>query len=841
MFYRVGRHLKFFRAEPVPNCKGNNMTNESMALSRRSFLKTSAVATGAVAVTGALPLGSQALATTEEKERTIDYITDSVCRPNCFAYCHMNFHVRNGNIVKTSRADFKDTDYNRICLRGLSHVQRIYGEDRIKHPMRRVGERGSGEWEQITWEEAIEEVTSEFKRIQSTYGSQAVAFSPVSGNIGMLNGNVFGVVGMLMNTIKATSIEPSVDAALTMGVNRVCGNMGPWVGNEAKDMINAKTIITWGSNLTEAQPQEWHFLQEAIEAGTKLIVIDPTFTELASKADKWIPIRPGADGALALSMMNVIISENLIDREFLIKHTVAPFLVNTETGRFLHGSEIGIPATQGPADELTGEPTVIDPSACWDNATSAPVLADLAASPSLSGAHEINGVLYRTAYDLLQEEVAKYPPAVAEGLTEIPAKEIIELARTSAQGPVTHRCGFGPQAYNNGVHTIHAGITMCALTGNIGKPGASYGASWNLYPGVNWMMQYPNGINMNPSISTLALRNVMRTGKFLGMDYPIKGMIVYTGNPLSTAVNTNELRSDVFDKMEFIVTVDSTLTDTARYSDILLPCAMWFEVEDVIPGGQTHYIQHAKKVIDPLYESKSDADIFRMIGDKMGVGEYIPQDNDEFLTKALDSELGKMFWINYPILKSQQAMRYMADPFIAWEGNNFLTPSGRMEFYIEEAEAQYLSELPVDQDREHLPRFIQPAEAWPENELYEKYPFVCMSERARWRAHTQWYANPWINELAEEPTVKMNPIDAKAKSFESGQYLECFNDRGHAVARLIISDGVRPGTLVYPKGWQAFQHKAGCWSELLSSVYDPVGVNQNFMDVLCDVRKWEGA
>lgn len=815
------------------------MTEPTTALTRRSFLKTSA-AVGAVAVSGTVPLGTQAFAASPEGGRAVEYEIDSVCRPNCFGYCHLNFHVRNGAIVKTSMAEFKDPAYNRVCLRGLSHVQRIYGEDRIKHPMRRVGERGAGEWEQISWDEAIDEIAQKFMQVQADFGPQALAFAPVSGNIAMLNGNSFGVVGMLSNALKATSIGPCVDAALTVGVNRVCGNYGPWVGNEPKDMVNAKTVVAWGANLTEAQPHEWHFLQEAIEAGTKLVVIDPTFTELAAKADLWVPIRPGSDAALALSMMNVILAEGLHDKEFLAKHTVAPFLVNTETGKFLRGSEIGIPATEGPVNKQTGKPTVVDLAVAWDAAIDAPNLADASQSPAITGMHEIGGVVYRTAFDLLKEETDKYPPSEAEKLTEIPAETIVELAHIAADSPVTHRAGFGPQAYCNGVHSIHAGMTLCALTGNVGKPGASFGANWNMYPGVNWMMQFAAGLNTTPPVSTLALRNVMRTGKFLGKDFPIKAMIVYTGNPLSTAVDINELRRDVYDKMEFIVTIDSSFTDTARYSDIVLPCAMWFEVEDVIPGGQTHYIQHANKVIDPLYESKPDSEIFRMIADKMGVGDLIPKDDEVFLTKALDSEVGKLFHIDYPTLKSQQAMRYMADPFIAWEGNKFLTPSGRMEFYVEEAKPNMVTDLPIDYEREHLPRFFPPAEAWPENELYEKYPFVCMSERPRWRAHTQWYANPWINELAVEPTVKMNPVDMQARSLKAGQYVECFNDRGHAVALLVESDGVRPGTLVYPKGWQGYQHKAGCWSELLSSTYDPVGVNQNFMDVLCDVRAWEG-
>ena len=113
-----------------------------------------------------------------------------------------------------------------------------------------------------------------------------------------------------------------------------------------------------------------------------------------------------------------------------------------------------------------------------------------------------------------------------------------------------------------------------------------------------------------------------------------------------------------------------------------------------------------------------------------------------------------------------------------------------------------------------------------------------MSERPRYRVHSQWFSTPLLRELDPEPIVKINPKDASDRGIEDGAYVECFNDRGHAVAKAVYSEAIRPGTLVYPKNWQAYQHKAGSWSELTSTEFDVFGVNYNFMDVLCDVRIW---
>ncbi|MEG0072737.1 MAG: molybdopterin-dependent oxidoreductase [Raoultibacter sp.] len=817
---------------------------------RRTFLKTTGALAGVAAVGAAATPELQALAVnygTGQLAGSDEKICSGVCRPNCFAYCHLNIHVREGNITKVSMAEFGDKYLNRICLRGLSHVQRTYDPQRVKYPMRRVGERGSNEWERISWDEALAEVADKFTGIQKTYGPQALSFYTVSGNMGLLHGGSLGIYSLLKNAVGATLIGACIDNSSTVGVNRVAGNMGPWVCTEPKQMVKAKSVVIWGNNLTEAQLQEWHAVAEAKEAGVKIVVIDPTFTHIAAKADLWVPIRPASDAALALSIMNVILSEKGEDEDFLKKHTCAPFLVRPDNGKFIHMSDLGTPATQGPVNPMTGQPTIIDPCAAWDPATGAAALAETVADPALTGTFQVAGVACRTAFDLLKEEIAKYPPSEGERLTEVPADTIRELAKICMNGPVYHRVGYGPQAYDNGVHTAHAGMTLCALTGNLGKEGSSWGSNWNMSPGINFMAGFPIGddgmpiIAMTPTIATMQLRETMRSGKFMGMDYPIKAMLIYSGNPLSTAVDANEFKRDVFDNLEYICTIDNVLSDTVRYSDMVLPCAGWFEVEDVIPGGQSHYIQYTEKAIEPLYESKSDADIVRALADKMGVGKYFKMTDEEWLTNILTSDYHKMFHIDFPTLKKMQAMRYFQDPFIAWEGGKFLTPSGRLEFYLEDPQPSSQQGVALDYERERLPRFFPPAEAWPENPLYEKYPFVCMSERPRYRVHSQWFSNPWLRELDPEPLVKLNPIDAEAKGLKTGDYAECFNDRGHCVAKLVVSDAVRPKTIVYPKNWQMYQHKAGSWSELSSSSYDAFGVNQSFMDVLADVRAWKGA
>lgn len=810
-------------------------------LSRRSFLKTSGAAAGAMVLGGSASVCVDKAAFADGVgQASEDKVVHCVCRPNCVGYCPLDVTVRDGNVVKTARHNFEEyPQFSRVCLRGLSNVQNIYDSERIKHPLKRAGERGEDKWEQISWDEALDTIVEKFTSIQQEYGEQAVAFWNSSGNFAVTCLTT-GIGSRLPALLNATVIDPSMDFALMKGVNQVRGNGGYWVANEAATWVDAKTVIIWGANLTDAQVQEWHFLREAQEAGVKVVVIDPTFTQVAAKANRWIPIRPGSDLALYLAIMNVILEEGLQNDEFLKAHTVAPFLVRSDTGKFAHLSDTGVEPVEGPLDAMTMQPLIIDPSFVWDNAVNDFVLADEAQDPALSGTHEWQGVRCRTALDLLKDETSKFTPEVAAEYTEIPADVIRELAHICADGPVTHHTGFSQQAWTHGVATTHAGIPLCTLTGNIGYSGAGFGLSCQLSPGINVMADLAHGISKNPKISHLELRNVMRTGKLFGTDYPIRALYIYAANPLNTAVAVNEVKHDIFDAMDFIVTVDYQFTDTVRYSD-LLPCAHWFEQEDVNMYGQSLFVQLSEKAIEPLYESKRDFDIFCQLGEKFGLGEHFQETPEEYTAAVLTSDYHKLMGVDYETLKEKKEMRYYPFPFVAWQDNMFFTPSGRMEFYVESP----IPILPMGQTYDpadyHLPTWREPHEAWPTNPLHETYPFVLLSERSKYRVHSQWYNNAWLRELDPEPIVKINPLDAQERGIEDGAYVECFNDRGHAVAKAVYSEAIRRGTLIYPKNWQAFQHKAGCWSEMTPSYYDPINVNQSFMDNLCDIRAWEGA
>lgn len=825
-------------------------------LTRRSFLKTTGAVAGATAVAGVATPTMQALAATDDsgtKESEEEQVFRGVCRPNCFAFCHLNVHVREGKIVKTSRADYNESCYSRICQRGLSHVHRVYDPARLQYPLRRVEgtERGAGEWERVSWDDALQEIADNIKEVQGTYGESALAFLTVSGN---QSGGITSAYGRLQSLLNASSIAPCVDMANYYGMVAVAGNyispamgMQMWEGNEPTDAKNAKSIVVWGANITDAQVQNWHLIKEAMQGGTKLVVIDPSYTQIASKADKWISLRPGTDTLLKYALMNIVLEKGAQDVEYLKNHTVAPFLVRSDTGMFLRRSDTGVePTPTGRTNPQTGKEVMLDPYMVLSDGelVALPDAGDVA----IEGTYDFDGVMCRPAYELLKEEILQHRPEDVSSVTEVSVEDIYELADVCMDTPVYHYEGYGPQAFNNGAHTTMAGMTLCALLGNLGKPGASYGAFWGIHIGSNAAYTAPLGPSKGLTIPSVDLKNVVETGKFAGKDAPIKMLWMYSANPVNTHTDTRAWTDVIIPAMDYIVVADSVMTDSAQYADMVLPIAQWFELEEVPNAGQCSSLNLNEKAIEPLYESKPDSQIVSELGQKLGLGEYFSLSNEEILDEVYSGTLAEMTGQTMAAIREKKQIRFIPgdaekDPHIAYKDGVFGTPSGRFEFYREMPTARALTTktpTPEEIDLNRMARWFPPLEAWPENELYEKYPLVLMSERPRYRVHSQWFSTPLLRDLDPEPFVKINPKDAEPRGISSGDYVECFNDRGFAVAKAVLSEGIRPGTLQYPKGWQLSQHKAGGWSLLSSTEFDVFTVNNNFMDVLCEIRVWDG-
>jgi anaerobic selenocysteine-containing dehydrogenase len=755
-----------------------------------------------------------------------EQIFSCMCVGNCQSRCRLFVHVVDGKVVKTSMAPFPDPRYNRVCLRGLSHVQRIYDPARIKYPMKRVGERGGGQWERITWEEAISEITSKFNKYQEEFGKQSVVVSTVSGNMAFLNGA--GSLYRFANILGATQTDYSLDMSDTWGLGRVIGSGNSFnQRNDPADLANAKTVIVWAANITDSHPHDWRFIVDAQEAGAKIVVIDPRFTTAAAKADKWISLRPGSDPALAMSMAQVIISEKLFDEAYLLDHTVAPFLVREDTGKFLRKSDL---AGGKPGDEKA------DAYVVWDATTDSADHLDAVNKPALEGAFTIDGIQVKTAFTLLSDAMSAYEPETVSEICEVDAEDIRTIARLYAENkPASIYTGF--IQYDNGVQTGHAWGILASLTGNIAKAGASLGHTGlsgynlNLLPYI-----FPTGRNA-PIVPWVTLKEVFKSGQFRGKAHPVKALFLSGSNIVCNGSNQNEIINTILPAFELIVAVDMVETDTTRYADLVLPASHWFERLELAQGPDQPNTTLSEKAIEPAFESKSDIDIFRLITNGMGLGEHYKHTDEEFVQMLIDTDFARKSGLTWERLKEETVIQTLPSQWINWKGDRFPTPSGRLEFYLENPKPRVNCGVMIDQSKEHLPAFTPPIEAWPDNPLKKRFPLVYHTVRQRWRLHSQWHGTPWLRELDPEPELKIHPSDAKERSIATGDMVEVFNDRGRVLLRAVWSEGQRPGMVTAPKGWQRNQFKGGSYQELTSDHVNTTSYNQCFYDVLCEVRK----
>ncbi len=339
-------------------------------LTRRSFLKT----TGAAAATAVVGSNAALTGLAETGEALADEAAQgettfrSQCRGNCGSRCPLKVTVREGRAVKVTAMEYpgEDAHRRRLCVKGFSQPQRVYDADRLKYPLKRVGERGAGEWERIEWDEALEIIAGKMKTALAEHGGTSLGFWPrLHGSLnGAMGGFMSVAYGRFCTATGAVIFGAGADTAQQHVQSTLLGNKG----NDFADAVNAKTIITWGGNPAEAYVHAWQYVCQAREKGAKLITIDPQFTASAAHSDTYVPITPGTDGAMMLAMANYIIENNLMDVAYMKSSTVSPFLVK-EDGTYLRLSDFGVAPTEGPVNPQTGQPTKIDPVMVWTRAT----------------------------------------------------------------------------------------------------------------------------------------------------------------------------------------------------------------------------------------------------------------------------------------------------------------------------------------------------------------------------------------------------------------------------------------------------------------------------------------
>lgn len=416
--------------EERKGCRAQTRTPESQkgvsaTMDRRTFATLAGAAAAAIALPGcasekrdlsetAAPETKDSIAAAQQEELELFRVTSGY---NC-CYCTIQGYKRDGKIVYIEPGELPNMpERNHACQRCMSWCKSVTDVDRrLLYPMKRTGERGSGEFERISWDEAIDLMAEKL--------SAAIAKDPRSASFYIFTGNMctfdwFAPARMAHCLGASTWAMEGImgDHATSVGYTMVTGNPDP--GHDALDFMNSNLLLFFGTNMVDTIVPSARYLARAKENGAKLIVLDPRLSSTAAIADQWIPINPGTDTALVLAMMNVIIANDLHDKTWLANYSCAPLLVSDADGTYLHTDSGAYCAW----DTATNTVVEAAPSQGEDDGTSGPE-----STWALTGHFEVNGVACHPTMDDLVAEVQKWTPDRAAEITGVDAAVIEQLA-----------------------------------------------------------------------------------------------------------------------------------------------------------------------------------------------------------------------------------------------------------------------------------------------------------------------------------------------------------------------------------------------------------------------------
>ena len=712
-----------------------------------------------------------------------DKIVRTVCSPNCTGSCGINAHVKDGKLLKIEPADFPDKRFNRICLKGISMaMQRIEHPDRIRYPMRRKGERGAGEWERISWDEAFDYLAEKLTDIEKKYGPEANSWISMTGNYGIMAMMLSARVANTLGGTAFTNLGIMGDLGANMGFIPTLGVHQE--GNEWPDIVGSKLIILFGINVADTAHSDIHFMFDAMEKGAKVISIDPRFSRTATKAEQWIPIRPGTDAAMIMAMIKVVLDEKLYKEDYVKTHTNLPFLVRDDNKQCLRYSDIDPGGSNDYVviDETSGLP--VSAEEVGSN------LLDWKGKVRLADGSELD---CQTGFAALVSGCQEFTLSRAEEITDVPQDTIRELIHEYANtDPTTVWMGQGVQRYYNGHQSFRALITLGALLGNIGKQHA--GVNWAGGTLLRFIESTPDswlapGGKVGRMFPGTRIHDIIEKAE----PYPVKSLWAHNYGFGTQTPRRNKFINEVLPKLELFVVSELVMTQAAKLADIVLPATSYYEEEaDLVASWNNMYVQLRTAAIDPVGEAKGDWEIFKTLCERMGKGEdwqmTALESCEHILKNAKDPVFSNIDWEK---LKQDKVVRAAIDePHIPFSEHKFATPSGRIELYVES----------LSKHEQEVPGFIEPIEGQ-RQEKARTYPLTFMSNHSMYSVNSQHLILPWIREVMPEPRVEMSVNDAQARGIVDGDVIKVFNDRGFFKTRVNVTEGIKPGALNLIQGW----------------------------------------
>jgi len=750
--------------------------------------------------------------------------------PGCHGGCGVLAHIKDGQLVKLEGNPDHPWNQGRLCARALAMTQYVQHPERLRHPLRRVGKRGEGKWEEISWDEAFDLVEKRMKKIREDFGPESMIFAMGTGrDIGpwiCMLAYAFGSPNVMFSLSGDACYSPRIAAVNMIQGDYCVFDAGQWFPDRYEDprFKVPECMIVWGYNIHATCPDNLfgHWIIDLMKRGTKIISIDPRLSWFASRAKIWLQLRPGTDAALAMGFLNVIINESLFDKEFVEKWTNAPHLIRTDTGKLLRESDLGKGST--PENFVVWD-ALEAKTAVWNVAALEYKSANV--KPPLSGNFEVtlkNGkkVLCKTVWDAFCEEVAKYPPDKVEAITGVSARKITEAAKLYAKSkPASIQWGVPIDMTPAVTPLCQAIASLWALTGNLDIPGGNVIARYAFdavayaLPGAEGVIKLKNEEQDKPRIGVdrygMFENFIWRSQTDLALDqifseepYPIKGLWIQTCNPLAGIGLDPKKWREAFKKLDFIVAVDLFHTPTTQYADVVLPAGSFLEKN----GVRTWWIpmQSINKAIS-VEECKPDVEINFELAKRFDDNfkwETITELYDEIIRPSgiTFKELQKKGWAFPPEGHPSCPYRRHEKGLLRKDRKpGFQTPTGKFEIYSTLREHWGLEPLPHHEE----PPFTPASRP----DLAKDYPLILSTgRRSPAFFHSEHRMIPWLRQIDPDPVVEIHPDTAAEHGISNGEWVWVENWMGKAKLKAKVTLVVPRWMVMAAHGWW-FPEKPG--------------------------------
>ena len=484
----------------------------------------------------------------------------------CYSGCGVLVHLRGDQVIGVEGDPDSPVNRGTLCAKGLASLEYLYHPDRLKHPLRRAGERGEGKWRRVSWDEALNAVADALIETRDEYGAESVAFvqgaaKGLQDSYGERLVNAFGTPNF--STTGHVCFAPRAFASkITCGFNPIPDYEYP-----------PACIVVWGANMAATRIGEHEQMAQALSRGARLVVIDPRRTDLASKADVWLRVRPGSDLALALGMVHVIVNEGLFDAAFVDDWTVGFDELKAHIQNYSPEN----------VAEITWLPAEAIREAARFYATNKPACI-------------------------------QWGNAIDQGVNSFQTARAISILRA-----ITGNLGVpGGESQQSSVGLLEWTSPELVL--------------WDKMPPDRWERRVGADHPLAPMFHRVPPQNVVKA--MLQEDpYPIRAVFVQGSNPLVTYSNAQQAYR-AFDRLDFLAVVDMFMTPTAALADVVLPVASYLEFDNVV-APPCYPVAQVQRKVTHIGECRSDYEIINGLAKRLGLERYFWSDVESFLDAIL--------------------------------------------------------------------------------------------------------------------------------------------------------------------------------------------------------------